>query len=218
MKNLFYALSLIILAPALKAAGTLPTVPSDCFDRDNYCYGSDVTENDQGRRVIRVQLFARVDANEYSSPEALIGKFFDFASWPTYVQGSRDVSFVESRELEPAERDGQKIRRHLAHYYTGAPFPFRKIEVYEVANYTQLPTFEGALISYQFLADTSDPNLKGLKHKLGILHLALDQESNEYVLYLTIDVIPSIDLLPKIAAPYIEKAMMAIFLGMFDLR
>lgn len=217
MKNLTKFLIFSILYTASINATELPKIPVDCFDDQNYCYGNDVLDNDEGRRVIRISLFAKFDGTEYSSHLELVNKFFDFPEWPAYAEDSRDITFKESREIDPIIVNGQKVRRHLAHYETGAPFPFRKMEVFEVANYFQLPPPNGGIISYKFVADMSNPQTKGIKYKVGILHLAKTQ-NNDYMVYLTIDVVPSIDLLPKIAAPYIERAMMAIFTGMFNLR
>lgn len=214
-------ISLFLLSTTLSnifAANELPKIPGNCFNTEVYCVSNDVTNNEEGKRVIRVQLFAKVDAAEYSSYQDIINKFFAFNQWPTYAEDSKDVAFFASKEIEPIVVNGQKVRRHLAHYETGAPFPFRKMEVYEVANYFPLETYNGALVSYKFVADVSNPQTKGIKHKVGILHMSLNKDTNEFYLYLTIDIVPSIDLLPKIAAPYIERAMMGIFLGMFNLR
>ncbi len=199
------------------AANELPKIPTNCFQEKSFCYGNDVVDSEEGRRVIRVSLIAKFDNTEYTDHMELVNKFFDFAQWPVYAEDSQDVKFFESRELDTLNINGKQIRRHLAHYETGAPFPFRRMEIFEVANYYQISSPAGAFLSYKFVADMSNPQTKGIKYKVGILHLAKLQ-NNDYLVYLTVDVIPAIDLLPKIAAPYIEKAMMGIFTGMFNLR
>ncbi|MBF0206602.1 MAG: hypothetical protein HQK53_06910 [Oligoflexia bacterium] len=141
------------------------------------------------------------------------------------------MKMIKSLELSPIEIAGKIVRRHYAHYYNDAPFPFWSIEVREVAHYTDIDPFpyKDVLAAVKFSVIT-DKNIvhevpgglplrgaEGLKHKSGEIYLKYDEQNGRFVLFSIVNIIPQIDLLPTIAAPYIEKAVVATFRGILGI-
>jgi len=101
-----------------------------------------------------------------------------------------------------------------------------KMKMREITSHNELLNNDGAIASLRFEAQKGHfkipgehdlTNAQGLKYKAGILHLSYDEEEDVYYVYLINDVVSSIDILPNVAAPYVEKGLVAIFKGMFDL-
>ena len=59
--------------------------------------------------------------------------------------------------------------------------------------------------------------MKGLKHKTGTLAITYDDDEEAFTVFLIMDAIPEINILPKLAAPYVEAGVVDTFKGMFGL-
>jgi len=206
-------LTVLLFAIAEGVHAELPNPPSDCFSRQNFCSSSQVTRDQEGRRVIRVTIFAKLDKSKYGQWQELKELYFDFAKWPDYASHSKNIDMIAS-EQRPST-DSRYFVEHYAKYYAKAPFPIGKMEVEDLVSYHEIasPSPNGVL-SVEFLERPDFTARKGLKFNRGELHL-LQNDQNWNVVFIN-DVIPSIDILPKVAAPYIERSMMDIFHGMFD--
>ncbi len=227
-KMVMSVMASFLLVGSLFASKTeVPTIPAGCFANGKvFCTQTDVVRSGDNK-VIRVNLFAAISMDDYSSINEITEFYFDFAQWPTYAAGSQSVEFVKSMSLSPVMIDGKKVLRHYAYYYTKAPWPISRSKVREVAYYYELPPAPGAAKSIHFEAITNQVfqipgeeelnGAEGLKYKAGDLHVKLDTANNQYLVFLTTDVIPSITLLPGVAAPYVEAGIVAVFKGMFGL-
>ncbi|MBT3984460.1 MAG: hypothetical protein HOE90_24100 [Bacteriovoracaceae bacterium] len=224
--TLVLALGMII--PAAFAGKALPEVPDDCFDSNSFCTKRAVLRNAAGKRYINVQFFAAISEDDFDTPEDIVDMYFDFAEWGEYTKGTNEVKMKVTLPMGTYTKDGTVITRHYATYKTKAPFPIGKVHIREVTDYIPLTAYDGAELSYYYtLADASTPikvpghgvykKPEGLKMKNGHIHVAYDEDNGEYILFLNANVIPGIDLLPKIAAPYIERSIVAVAKGMLGL-
>lgn len=202
----------------------LPPVPEGCFSSEVYCNYWEVLEknnpaNPHGKRVIRINFFAQLDAFEYDSYHDIIGRFQDFPAWMDYTKNSDDIDMSYSVRLPSIiDTDGKTLHRHEAHYTVKGPRIIGgKVNVRELAMYKELEPFPGQLTTWSMRHD-ENYKLQGLKYKTGILSLSYNQEQEVYLAIVILDVVPEINILPKVAAPYIETGLLATFKGMFGIN
>lgn len=217
------------LTSAASAAGKLPTIPAGCFDDKLYCTETAVVDASDGHRVIRVKFVAMTTINEFPTAQSIVDKYFSFGDWFDYARGT-DAIKIEQSALRGVEGDNDKLF-HYSRYIVQAPFPINKSRVREVSQYNRMTPVPGAVISYSYsLVQSSHTNLpeedvkwktlngsEGVKRKDGEIHIQFNEETGEYYLFMVTDVIPGIDLLPKVAAPYIERGIVAVAKGMLNL-
>lgn len=220
-KLLILSLLAIFITPSFSRE--LPVIPENCFEASVYChhwkvFESKDPENPHGKRVIRIMFFAQLDAYEYDSYHNIIDTFEQFDQWPEYTKNSENVTITYSVKLPTiVNEEGQEIHRQEAHYTLKAPRIIGgKVNVRERVLYQELEKANNAETSWSFTHDATY-NLQGLKHKTGVLDISFNKEQEVYFLYLTLDVIPEINILPKLAAPFIEAGIVDIFKGMFKI-
>ena len=190
----------------------IPTFPSDCFLGKNFCSRAQVIHGQQNRRVIRVEIFVQMFKAEYSKFEELKDLYFQFEDWPSYAGHSDSISFIESAsKVGPAPL---AAIRHQAHYTTKAPWPVSKAEVFDLLEYQEIAKAQGVVYAVEFSQVQDFSARKGVKYNYGQLHL-LDDQHDRWLVYFYSDVIPGIDVLPNVAAPFILKPMEDILRGMF---
>ena len=202
---------------------TLPNIPDDCFDEEVFCHNWEVLKkrnpnNPHGKRVIRINFFAEIDGFEFDSFNDLVGRFINFDAWPEYTKNSENIKMSFSKRLPSiVDENGEVIHRHEAHYTMKGPRIIGgKVNVRELALYKQIPLVEDAVASWALKHDKGYEHV-GIKHKTGVLHLTYDEDSDTYKVYIVLDVIPEINILPKVAAPYTEAGLVDTFKGMFNL-
>jgi hypothetical protein len=197
-------------------ANSLPPVPDKCFVDQNYCYKSWVANDPEvGGKVIFIDFHGFFSRDDFPAPEDILPRYFDFSQWINYTSGSQDVNIITSEKWEPVVIDGQEHLRHFVHYKIRAPWPLEEAEIVDLSHYFQLPAYDGALVSWKFDLDHNFDRNRGVKHKAGYIHLA--QYEGGHRVYISIAVVPEISILPEVALPYIEKAFLTIFKGMFDM-
>lgn len=244
MKKLFSSSILLLVflfSQSVIAASYVPNIPTGCFDDDaTYCSDYGVAHSSEaGRKVIKVDFYAKLDGLNFEDEWEIYDLFADFEAWGDYTSWVEDYGSIstdkkakksakkaledhnvtmlssvvaDSIELE----DGVEALVHEVTYFTAGPWPFTTNKIVERALYYEIPAYEGALISMKMILDPSYADqLKGLKYKTGILHIGYDEEEDAYMLYFKLEVVPEIDLLPSIAAPYVGKAFISVFEGMF---
>ncbi|MCK5072719.1 MAG: hypothetical protein KAQ98_04780 [Bacteriovoracaceae bacterium] len=231
-----FILNILMFAFFIQAtfAGTFPEIPDGCLDEDIYCSEAKVVKkiiDGESKKVIRIKIFVLGTADDYDSEQDILDLFFDFDSWGDYAEmgDSRTIKFKKSLNLGPITWNEHETFRHYANYKIKAPFPINWMNVRAMGYYWNIEPYEGAVASCMFENQTSgvfeipgEPTLhggEGFKYTDGEFHIKVEGEEDEkeYYMYFTADVIPAIDFLPSIAAPYVHAGFLAILKGMFDL-
>ena len=202
----------------------LALVPEGCFSENSlpYCVRSrwEKIRNPGSRRkhlVVHVNFFAQLGMDEYSSVEELEDIFIDFKAWPDYVANSRNVRYRYSIELTPTViADGRVIRHNVVDYEMRRPLGWER--VIEKSDYIKLENVAGADISYKFTLDKSFPETRGLRDKVGYIHVSTDEENGVYNIQVNLEVIPMINILGDITAKVTTRGLVDVFKGMFDLQ
>ncbi|MBF0360092.1 MAG: hypothetical protein HQK49_03735 [Oligoflexia bacterium] len=212
-------------------AATMPAAPAGCFDNASFCSNYEVVR-ENGQRYIVVRLFGNIDATNYEGPQDLIDRYVDFARWPEYINGSDYLNIIKSVPFTVFKdpNDGLDVNRHYVHYSTKAPFPIYRVYIKEVADYKKLVPnpYEGdAEVALKFYILKERVQIEGeadylekpegIKEKSGELFVKRNKNSNSYYVYSITRSVPGIDLLPSVAAPYIEGSVVAIFKGIFGM-
>ncbi|MBF0205891.1 MAG: hypothetical protein HQK53_03295 [Oligoflexia bacterium] len=205
-----------------------PTAPENCFAERSYCAKTSIVY-EGSTRYIQVVLFASIDASNYPTTASLMDRYFDFDHWSVFLQGKESIKPIRSKGLPVTYENGHPVYTHLHHYYSEAPFPIWTLEVKELSIYRpMIPSqMQDAEITYEFdlikgrhvIPELNEDftDAVGVKNKYGRMFLKLDPEAQKYLVYVVTQTTPQIDLLPSIAAPYIEKSVTTIFEGVFDL-
>ena len=199
---------------SLSAIAALPTIPSDCFDREFYCSSSTI-KTINGKKAIEVKFFATLVADNYKNHEEIIELFTDFPAWVDYTDGAEEIDVVSSRTVSSRVLAGKRVMAQYARYYMNAPWPVNRMEIIEQSTYNELDKIPGTVAVWSFKTDR-DFNLKGVKRKDGTLYLSYDEDNKEYVVRVIMEVEPDTSFL-KIASKYIKAGITRLFLGMFDL-
>lgn len=239
--SLFLFVTLLVFSSInlLQASGekSFFNPPANCFDENTYCFKTTVIYGTDNTRYIHTNLYAMINEDEIESTDALLAKYIDFNKWPKYVERKDALRFVRSVALPPiyeTDADGNKSPRyrHFSHYFTKAPFPINSLEVKEYSMYRYIlpktmPEWSDAdnILHFELLKGRQEiPELGevleapvGLKNKFGNIAIKHDKENHRYLLMAETNITPAIDLLPGIAAPYIEKSIVSVFEGIFDL-
>jgi len=196
----------------------LPEIPTDCFADKEYCHSHKILKDPNRKKYIQINFFAELSADEFDSIEEIEDIFSDFPAWMEYVKNADNVDMKNSVTRFSGDTEaGEHLRIHEAEYTIKAPMPVKRVKVKEVTIYKKTVPFEGAESSWFFYLDRSYKDLTGVKDKKGELHVTFDPEQNIYRFYILINVWPEINILHTVAAPYIERGLVSIFKGMFDL-
>jgi hypothetical protein len=208
---------LLLSLSSVVVGGTLPSIPSNCFGQTSYCTSVEVAKDESGRRVIRVKIFAHLSKERFATLASVAARYLDFAKWPDYASSFDDLTFHKSEERRDVVGQVEKLR-HLAHYTSKAPWPIKSMEVVDLVEYEFVTEqYPGSLYSAVFTPVAGFKGRKGVKHNVGELHIGETANKASWILYFVTDVVPDIELLPNVAAPYIHRPIHAIFKGMFDL-
>ncbi len=159
--------------------------------------------------MIVYELFSAFDANKISLAK-LYNIMTDFDQWPKLLKSVKDVKWITSKKTIVNDT----TIRHHAKYKVKAPWPVRWIEAEESSFYIQTRRDE-THIEYTFYPDSHFTQV-GTKLKEGHAELRWDKETHLIHGYLYIEIIPQIDLLMKVTAPYVAKSMDNIFKGLFE--
>ena len=204
-----------------------PDIPNGCFDQDVYCSHTQVLEID-GDKNIRIEFFATADLADYPLPQDVVNKYFAFDHWEEYTADSNAISVQASALLKMEGAYDQLIQ--YSRYINDGPFPISKIRVREVTLYQRIPHIEGADISYTFsllpgtfnnLPEVDDKyksydHPDGVQKKEGEIHVKYLPQEERYVMYIRADIVPTIKLLPNVAAKFIERSFVAVSKGMLN--
>ena len=215
MKQVVFVILFLISTFAF--AKEVPVAPSNCFSGKSYCSGWNVLTNSEGKKVIRVRIFAKLSISDMGSLDDVEGFFFDFSKWKDYAAGSENISILDS-ELRYVRVNGQERKRHFVRYSAKAPWPIRNMNVVDLMEYKIASAdYPATLKSYTFRQVPGFSDREGVKYNIGELHIVKTSDLKSYLVTFVTDVVPSIDLLPKVAAPYIQRPMLDVFKGMFNL-
>lgn len=207
---------LFVFGSFFAQAAKLPPVPANCFAQEIYCFKSWVaTSPELNAKVIYIDFNAFLSSDDYPTPDEILPRFFAFDKWTDYTRGSRDIRMLKSEKWSPVVVNGREYLRHFVHYITRAPWPLEEAEIVELSHYSPLPAYEGAVTSWKFELIHDFNQNKGLAYKVGEVHLA--QHEGGHRVFIRIALIPEINVLPEVALPFVEKAFLAIFKGMFDI-
>lgn len=192
------------------AFAEIPKPSADCFRTKSYCSKTTVLRDASDRRVIRVEIFVQIPKSTYVDYTELKDLFFRFSDWPSYAGNSDSIDFIESTpKVGPAN-----TVRHLAHYKTKAPWPIKEAEVFDLLEYKDLAVEPGESYAVEFYQVRDFASRKGVKYNYGQLHLK-SENAEKWQVYFYSDVVPAIDSLPNVAAPFILRPMEDILKGMF---
>lgn len=209
-------------------SATLPEPPDNCFQNRSYCTNTEIV-NEDGRRLIKVTLHAQISGDIYSSANDIRELYLDFDKWGEYLKDSEVIKMIKTIALPSIEINGKTIYRHYVHYTARAPFPLITQKVRMVAHYQDLDPspYQDAELSVRFDAitdkdhqiDGEEPlkGAEGLKFQTGDLFVKHDKENNQFLIYSVTKVVPGIDLLPSIAAPYVEDSVVALLKGILSI-
>jgi hypothetical protein len=211
LKNLaITAFSLLVFSSAF---ADLPAFPENCFQTKSFCSRANVFRDAQGRKPIKAEIFVRVKKGDFPNYQQLSDLFIKFEDWPFFAGRSQNIEFQDSRRVVgPAPENAV---RHLARYKARAPWPIGSMEVIDMLEYKELSRDNKQAYAVEFKQVPNFAERKGVKYNYGQLHLLENQ--NYWMIYFYTDVIPSIDLLPSTAAPFILRSMEDILIGMFKL-
>ena len=213
----------IILLSLLFSFGTfaseLPKTPENCFTDKNYCSNWEVLQDATKTRFIRINFFAELSKDHFTSVQDIEKLYMDFPAWPTYAKDSNSIKMTLSRPAGSGiGKNGLPFLSHEANYTIRGPAPVNWVKVKETTTYQKIPEVGNALSSWTFDLAKDIKELEGLKAKSGELHIGFDAEKNVYLICVIVDIHPSIAILHKLAAPYMEAGFVSMFLGMFDLK
>ncbi len=218
-KLLILVVANLMLLSFANAAPEDFSLPSDCFEEEDFCYTYGVEYNEElDRKVIRVHFHAQLYIDDYEDVDEVVGLFLDFDSWDDYTASMDDYDKVgdalKYNDVVFVSSVGNGMT-HTSHFWTDAPWPISKMEIKERSLYEEIEV-DIALKGYKFYLDPQFNN-EGIKYKSGVVRIYLDDEEDMYYASATLDVIPEIDFLPTVAAPYVSRGLIAIFKGMFDM-
>jgi len=197
----------------------LPTIPENCFLDKVYCSKWDVLQDETLKKYIRINFFAELSSDNFESFKDIEKLYMDFPAWIAYAEGSNSIKISLSKLAEEGTGpNGLPFYDHEAHYVIRGPSPVNWVKVKEITTYKKMPEATNALSSWAFDLKKDNHALEGVKGKKGEIHVSFDQEKNVYRLFVVVDIYPSIALLHKMAAPYMESGFVSMFLGMFDLK
>lgn len=218
------AISMILLSSSAYAGKSdLAVVPEGCFEENSlpYCVRNrwEKPRDPETRKkqlIVYVNFFAQLGMDEYSSVEELEEIFTDFEAWPDYVANSRNVKYRYSRTLTPTViADGRVIRHNVADYEMRRPLGWER--VIEKSDYIKLENVAGSDVSYRFALDKDHPETRGLKDKIGYIHVSTDEENGLYNIQVNLEVKPMINILGDVTAKVTTRGLVDVFKGMFDL-
>ena len=204
----FLNLIAILLVTNISWGGELPQAPIDCFSGQTACSKVNIVKVD-GRKMIKVEVFALIGKNIYSDVSSVIDRFVDFSQWPNYVAGSENIKFHNSEELLIDER-----LTHRFEYTIKAPWPVRKTRIEGVTHYTEVTSdYLGSLKSYHLMLDKSF-SFEGMNTYKGNVHVFNETDQTFEVAFIAI-VEPTIKIGLELAKPYIQRPIQEILEGMY---
>lgn len=217
MKNILFC---ILLALSFAAFGKeLPNVPENCFSDKVYCSNWEVITDTELKKFIRINFFAELSGDFFKSYQDIENQYMNFTQWPAFAEGSNSIKISLSQLVDKGTGpDGRPYLSHQANYLIRGPAPVNWVKVREITNYQKIPEVGNAVSSWAFDLKKDNPELEGVKGKKGELHITFDPEKNVYLIYVVVDIYPSISILHKLAAPCMESGFVSMFLGMFDLK
>ena len=213
----------LISSPAFAGKSDLAVVPEGCFTENSlpYCVRNRwekprIPGSRKKQLVVYVNFFAQLGMDEYSSVEELEEIFTDFEAWPEYVRNSRNVKYRYSRSPTPTViADGSVILHNVSDFEMRRPLGWER--VIEKSDYVKLESIAGADVSYRFALDKSYPETRGLKDKIGYIHVSTDEENGLYNIQVNLEVKPMINILGDVTAKVTTRGLVDVFKGMFDL-
>lgn len=141
--------------------------------------------------------------------------------WIQSSKGVLDPNF----EKDNREGKAHYIRYNYAHYTTNTPVG--DLEVRELTSYRDQveSEFAGTVINVDFTLEKGDfkiagvdkmlHNSEGIQYKTGSLFAKL--VDGKYYIYSKVRVIPDLNVIPSWSAVYIERCVLTIFKGIFNL-
>jgi hypothetical protein len=217
MKNILFCISLALSFATF--GKELPNVPENCFSDKVYCSNWEVITDPELKKFIRINFFAELSGDFFKSYQDIENLYMNFPQWVSYAEGSNSIKISLSQQVDQGTgTDGQPYFSHQAHYLIRGPAPVNWVKVKEITTYQKIPEAVNAVSSWAFDLKKDNPELEGVKAKKGELHISFDQEKNVYLVFVVVDIYPSIAILHKMAAPYMESGFVSMFLGMFDLK
>ena len=213
-----------------------PSVDSKCMKAASYresliCKESEIVLREikgQWVKTIHTKLGAVINSIDISNENDLMATFLDFDSWDEYaLRESGDLLiFRSSKKLETIRKNGKDILRHYAYFGTKAPAPLYRQWVRTVINYWEIPSAANVLLAYKFISDDGISYVEGekvlsgpegMKYYEGVLSILSDTKSSDYIVYTEFWLVPTINILPEFAIPSIERGLVALVRGMFEL-
>lgn len=203
-------------------------IPGGCFDNDVHCSNSSVKKkmiDGVYETVIRINIFALLSKDDYESADEIIDILLDFPGWKDSVDYARPkaVKVKKSLTLSPLEENGRTIYRQYLSYKVYAPAPFFYYPARAIAHFWLIDPFPGATISGEFVHLNSgthqipgEPILigsEGYRYHKGHYHISEDDEN--FYLHFSSEIIPNIELLPKVVARYIKNGYVAILNSLY---
>jgi hypothetical protein len=228
-----HVLSLCLgLSPFSVVAKNLPEAPLGCAEQvSSLGFCTQVTVPPRG--PIQLSFFAVVETSDYPDADKLLARYQNFAAWPAYreISGSNAILFNRSEALAPISgQDGRILYPHYYHYRIRTAIGYQKIRALNLNEFVTPAPGAEKTIAYTMPSDGSQTvpegeaplvGAEGLKFQSGRVHsVDCAERPRDYclptqrLLIYEIEAIPSIDILPKVAASAMRSAIEAILVGM----
>ncbi len=189
---------------------------------------------DKNTNDIYIEAYLLLDKSDprYSSADAILTRYMDFARWPAYLQSSGSDAIKEFRTSQVmflrSNTDGSKTAAHYFDYTSKAPV-VGSTDVRGTATYTLFAhPMAGAVVSAEFkMTEKWGPTWdlitpmpgglspKGTKGQDANFHIVDFADENAYLVVYRTRVRLAAPILIDLSSTYVTNAVKAILRGMF---
>jgi len=161
------------------------------------------------RKVIIYELYSTFSTNR-ATTEEILSIATNVEAWPRLLEKVSTVQFRYSEKVDLG--DNQFL--HRAAYKIKAPWPVNWVPAVENTIYQKNPPDEKGVITYRFYPDPDLPQ-EGSQIKSGWARINKRDNKPLIDCYLYFEVLPDIDFLLSLTAPYITGTLDGMFQGLF---
>ncbi|MBT3983582.1 MAG: hypothetical protein HOE90_19660 [Bacteriovoracaceae bacterium] len=214
-------ITVIFLILSTSAFALDVSVPKNCFNVKNYCSKSQVVRKGV-KKYSRVELFSVLSEDDYDSEQVILDTYFAFSNWKKITRDKPNIGVHKSLSLK--DQDSSKLQ--YVDFTIKAPFPVMKLKIKMVIDYKKnLKDTESSVFHFNGLINKSHtiPGVGVLRKAVGVVEFSglisvkYLEDDGEYLVYLIFNSIPELNILPGLTAPYLERAMLDLYKGLFEI-